>query len=58
MADDFIGRAWVELYRAGHRAARPLRTVSSYGERDREGAKEYAVDDQMLEELEALGYLQ
>ena len=57
VAEDFDGRARTEVFRAEFRKRFPLRTVPSWGELDSRVAPESQSDEELLEELRALGYL-
>jgi arylsulfatase A-like enzyme len=57
VAEDFVGRARLDLFTEDLRAARPLRTVTTHGTRAAGGALVSPLDERILEELEALGYL-
>ena len=57
VAEDFAGRAWVELYDAEYRESRPLRTIASWGTRDSGEALQSSVDEEILDDLRALGYI-
>jgi predicted AlkP superfamily phosphohydrolase/phosphomutase len=56
-ADDFAGRAFLELYRAELRERRPLRRIPSWGTREQLGPAPTGADEKLIEELRALGYL-
>lgn len=58
VGEDFTGRVRFELFREDVRRTRPLRTVESWG---RSGPGEAAVssaDEELLEELRSLGYIE
>ncbi len=57
VAEDFAGRAWVELYGRELRERRALRTVASWGTREARDPSPSAADEKLLEELRSLGYL-
>ncbi|HZI64419.1 MAG TPA: alkaline phosphatase family protein [Thermoanaerobaculia bacterium] len=57
VADDFAGRAWQELYTAEFRARHPVRRIRTWGPRAGGEAEATAADQELLEELRALGYL-
>lgn len=57
VAEDFVGRAWVELYGAEYRESRPLRTIASWGTRDSGEALQSSADEEILDDLRALGYI-
>jgi hypothetical protein len=57
-AGSFDGKARVELFRGGFRRRYPLRTIPTWGEpRDGEGTAS-AVDEAIIEQLAALGYIE
>lgn len=57
VAEDFDGEVWKQLYTRRFRRQNPLQTISTWGVRDAAGPKESEVDDEILGELRALGYL-
>jgi predicted AlkP superfamily phosphohydrolase/phosphomutase len=57
VAADFTGRAWSELFTERLRAARPLVTITSYAAEEDAEALASEADEEILEELHALGYL-
>lgn len=57
VAEDFVGRAWLELFDADYRARRPLRTIASWGEMGDGEALASAADEEILDDLRALGYI-
>lgn len=57
IADDFAGRAWTELFTETARQRRPLRRIASWGTMDTWSAPASPVDEDLVEELRALGYL-
>ena len=57
VAEDFAGRAWQELFTAEYRASRPLRTIESWGEREGTEAATSKADEEILDDLRALGYI-
>jgi predicted AlkP superfamily phosphohydrolase/phosphomutase len=57
VAEDFTGHARRELFTERFRAAHPLRSVPSYGTREPGEAPTSGVDEELMRELEALGYL-
>lgn len=57
-AESFDGKARVELFRDGFRRRHPLHTIPTWGEpRDGEGTAS-AVDEAIIEQLAALGYVE
>lgn len=57
VARDFAGRAWRELYTRAFRRGVSLAEIDSWGTRAGEGAATSAVDEELVDELRALGYL-
>ena len=57
VAADFDGRARTELFRAEFRERFPLRTIPSWGHLEARETPDSRSDEQLLEELRALGYL-
>jgi predicted AlkP superfamily phosphohydrolase/phosphomutase len=57
VAEDFVGKARLDLFTEPLRAAQPLRTVTTHGTRAAGGVVVSPLDERILEELEALGYL-
>ena len=57
VAEDFAGRARQELYTPEFRARHPLRRIRTWGARAAGEAEATAADQELLEELRALGYL-
>jgi predicted AlkP superfamily phosphohydrolase/phosphomutase len=57
VAEDFAGRAWVELFTPGYQARRPLRTVASWGTLGAGDALASPADEEILDDLRALGYI-
>jgi len=57
VAEDFAGRAWEELYSASYRQARPLRTIESWGTLGESEAVASTADEEILDDLRALGYI-
>jgi hypothetical protein len=57
VAQDFDGRARTRLFREEFRAAHPLRTVPSWGESEEGVATPSEIDEDLKEELRALGYI-
>ena len=57
LAEDFSGRAWRELFTAAARQELPLRTIASYGTTADGEALASEADEEILDELRALGYL-
>jgi hypothetical protein len=57
VAEDFAGRAWLELYTRELSERRALRTLASWGTRPGGEPSRSAADEKLLEELRSLGYL-
>lgn len=58
VAEDFAGRAWLELFTERVRRTRPLRTVATWGRSAGGEAAVSTADEEMLEALRALGYIE
>lgn len=59
VAEDFVGRPRTALFDADFRRSRPLRTIKTWGARQEGGrAKASEADQELLDELRALGYIQ
>ena len=58
VAEDFVGAPVESLFTDAFRARRPLRTVPTWRMERPAGARTSAADEEILEELRALGYLQ
>lgn len=54
---DFPGRAWEELFTESFRSRHPLREIPTWGTMETWGVATSPVDERILEELRALGYL-
>jgi len=57
VAQDFDGKARTRLFRAEFREAHPLKTVSTWGEGEEGMATASEIDEDLKEELRALGYI-
>jgi len=57
VAEDFAGRAWTELYTEAFRRRHPLTTIPTWGTREPGATTRSKADQELLEELGALGYL-
>ena len=57
VAEDFAGKPWLDLYSAEYRQARPLRTIASWGVTGAGEALASAADEEILDDLRALGYI-
>lgn len=59
VAKDFAGRPRMALFNTAFRRGHPLRTIETWGKRDEGGkAKSSTADQELLDELRALGYIQ
>jgi predicted AlkP superfamily phosphohydrolase/phosphomutase len=57
VAEDFAGKAQVDLFTAEFSKRHPLHTISSWGDRQSPGVRASEEDERILEELRALGYI-
>jgi predicted AlkP superfamily phosphohydrolase/phosphomutase len=57
VAENFVGRAWMELYGAEFRRQHPLRTIRAWAGSRRSAAQASGADDKLIQELRSLGYL-
>jgi len=57
VAENFVGRAWTELYSAEFRRRHPLRTIRSWGAPRAPTVRASAADEKLIRELRSLGYL-
>ncbi len=57
VAEDFAGRPRVEMFKRSFRDVHPLQTIASWGEIGEGGLRESEADEEILEELRSLGYL-
>lgn len=57
VAEDFDGMARTRLFRPEFRAANPLQTIPTWGEAREGSATPSEIDNELVEELRALGYL-
>jgi hypothetical protein len=58
VAEDFVGRARIELFTGAFRDAHPLQTIPTWGE-PREGENRASeVDEELVDQLRALGYIE
>lgn len=59
VAQDFNGKAHEQLYTASFRAAHPKQSIASYGKAGSgQATQSKQTDEEMLEQLRALGYIQ
>lgn len=57
VAQDFDGRPRVRLFRSEFRQANPLKTIPSWGEAEDGTATASEIDEELIKELRALGYI-
>jgi hypothetical protein len=57
VAEDFVGRPWLELYSKTFRDTHPVRSIATWGSRDAGGPYPSPADEPILDELRGLGYL-
>ncbi len=57
VAENFVGRAWTQLYRPEFRACHPLRTIRTWGQAHTGTARQSGADGKVIQELRSLGYL-
>ncbi len=57
VAEDFDGRVVSEIFTSEFKQRSPLQSIASWGDRSAEGGIQTEADSQLIEELEALGYL-
>ena len=58
VAEDFDGQAYPQLFREEFRKRHPLRKIKSWGVRKAESGQASKADDQLLNDLRSLGYIQ
>jgi arylsulfatase A-like enzyme len=58
VAEDFDGEAYPQLFREEFRRRHPMRKIKSWGVRKADSAKASKADDQLLDDLRSLGYIQ
>lgn len=59
VAKDFAGKSWETLYSESFRAAHPTKVIDSWGKAGPgKATKSKTTDEEMLEQLRALGYIQ
>ncbi|HEV7667523.1 MAG TPA: alkaline phosphatase family protein [Thermoanaerobaculia bacterium] len=58
VAEDFDGEAYSQLFREEFRRKHPLRKIKSWGVRKAGNGKASKADDQLLNDLRSLGYIQ
>jgi predicted AlkP superfamily phosphohydrolase/phosphomutase len=57
VAEDFVGRAWPELFTPAFRRRHPLRSIPTWGKPRQGGTAADGADEEVLRDLRALGYL-
>ena len=58
VADDFAGRTMIEIFTESFRETHPLQTIPTWGApRDGEN-RASAVDEELVDQLRALGYIE
>jgi predicted AlkP superfamily phosphohydrolase/phosphomutase len=57
VGEDFAGSAWQELFTESYRGSRPLRTIPTWGTLGDGEALASAADEEILDDLRALGYI-
>jgi predicted AlkP superfamily phosphohydrolase/phosphomutase len=57
VAENFVGRAWTELFTEDFRQRHPLRTIRSWGGAKKGAARSSGADEKLIRELRSLGYL-
>lgn len=58
VAEDFAGRVSSDLFRKSFRARHPRRTIDTWGMLDERGTARSRADEELMDELRALGYLE
>src|SRR6185295_12488178 len=58
VAEDFDGEAYPQLFREEFRKKHPLRKIKSWGVRKAQNGQASKADDQLLDDLRSLGYIQ
>ncbi len=58
VAEDFDGEAYPQIFREEFRKKHPLRNIKSWGVRKAEDGQASKADDQLLDDLRSLGYIQ
>lgn len=57
VAEDFDGQPRIHLFRSEFRDANPVQTIPSWGRTEEATATSSAIDEELIDELRALGYL-
>jgi predicted AlkP superfamily phosphohydrolase/phosphomutase len=58
VGEDFAGRVMTEIFTASFVASHPLRTIPTWGERVEGDNRASEVDDELVDQLRALGYIE
>ena len=58
VAEDFAGRARTEIFAETYRCAHPLRTIPTWGKPVEGENRASAVDEELVDQLRALGYIE
>ena len=58
VATDFAGRARTEIFTEGFRRTHPLQTIPTWGTPTQGGNRASAVDEELVDQLRALGYIE
>ena len=58
VADDFAGRARTEIFTEGFRRTHPLQTIPTWGEPTDGVGRSSAIDEELVDQLRALGYIE
>jgi len=57
VADNFVGRPLIEIFKPDFRSRNPVRVIESWGEPRTGEGRASEVDDELLQQLRALGYI-
>lgn len=57
VADNFVGRPLTEIFKPGFRSRNPVHRIESWGEPRAGEGRSSEVDDELLQQLRALGYI-
>lgn len=57
VAENFVGRPWIDLYREEFRRRHPLRTIRAWPGARQAGVRASGADAKLIQELRSLGYL-
>lgn len=58
VGEDFPGRARIDLFTDSFRNSHGLQTIPTWGSRTAEGGRASAVDEELVDQLKALGYIE